>query len=157
MASDPRRLAVLIDGDFVDPEYFGSVLSEASRHGTVVTRRIYGNYKKLSDWEKCIGRHRIKIVPNYAEGSNAADFALTIDAVEMLCSREEVNGFCIVASDNHFASLIRRIHPDSVFVMGIDSSDRNISFKDTCTVFKNLEDLPLSVSLDAASWETLFN
>ena len=46
---------------------------------------------------------------------------------------------------------------DGVFVMGIGSSDRNISFKDTCTVFKNLEDLPSSVGLDAASWETLFN
>ena len=109
MASDLRRLAVLIDGDFVDPEYFGSVLSEAGRHGTVVTRRIYGNYKKLADWEECIRRHRIEIVPNYAEGSNAADFALTIDAVAMLCSGE-VDGFCVVASDNHFASLIRRIH-----------------------------------------------
>ena len=34
MISKPRRIAVLIDGDYIDQAYFGRVLAEADRHGT---------------------------------------------------------------------------------------------------------------------------
>lgn len=96
------RLAVLIDGDFVKPEFLGRVLAEAGRRGTIDIRRIYGNEAKLSKWAECIDRHGITTVRNYAKGRNAADITLIIDAVDVLRSGK-ADGFCIVASDNHFA------------------------------------------------------
>ena len=95
MDSDPRRLAVLIDGDFIDPADFGRVFAWAAGKGEVVMRRIYGNRVKLSDWRKCIDNHRIEPVSNYADGKNAADFTMTIDAMDILHTREDVNGLCI--------------------------------------------------------------
>ena len=155
MNQKPRRLAVLIDGDFVEPELLGRVLAEASRHGTLDIRRIYGNREKLSDWKECIRRHGIEPVPNYASGRNAADITLIIDAMDMLNSGR-VDGFCIVASDNHFAGLTSRIHKEGIFVVGIGSSDKPpSSFKSACDGFRYVEDLPPSPNPDPVAQEAL--
>ena len=155
MSPEPRRLAVLIDGDFVEPELLGRVLAEASRHGTLNIRRIYGNREKLSDWKECIRRHGIEPVPNYASGGNAADITLIIDTMDMLNSGR-VDGFCIVASDNHFAGLASRIHKEGIFVVGIGSSDKPpSSFKGACDDFRYVEDLPPSPNPDPVAQEAL--
>ena len=40
MNRKPPHLAVLIDGDFVDPKQLGRVMAEADKHGTVAVRCI---------------------------------------------------------------------------------------------------------------------
>lgn len=64
MKSSSRRLAVLIDGDALNPTCLGRILAKANEHGTMAIRRIYGNKPKLSAWEGCIRRHKIEAVPN---------------------------------------------------------------------------------------------
>ena len=140
-----RRLAVMIDGDSIDPADFGRVFAWAADRGEVVVRRIYGNPKNLSDWKKCIDKHGIEPVGNYADGRNAADFAMTIDALDILHDRKDVDGFCIVASDNHFASLARRLCKEECFVAILWSSGPNeprASFKDECDAFVHVGELP---------------
>ncbi len=156
MASNPRRLAVLIDGDFVEPQFLGDVMGEAGRHGKVAIRRVYGNAEKISHWKECLKRHRIEIIPNYAAGRNAADNTLIIDAVEMFRSRKRIDGFCIVASDNHFAGLANWIRTKEAFVVGIGSRDKPpLRFKKECNVFKHVEELPPSDNPDPASQRDL--
>ena len=156
MTFDSRRLAVLIDGDFVDPESLGRVIAEASRHGDVAIRRIYANPEKLSAWAECFRRHRIESIPNYSDGHNAADHTLIIDTVEMLCSRKKIDGFCIVASDDDFAGLVNWIRKKKVFVVGISSRDKSpSSFKKECDIFRYVEDLPQSDNPDPASQRML--
>ena len=94
-------------------------------------------------------------MPNYAEGRNAADITLIIEAVDLLnCKR--VDGFCIVSSDNHFAGLVRRIRKEDAFVVGIGSSyNPPTSFMDACNDFRYIEDLPTSPNPDPASQKAL--
>ena len=118
MRLEPRRLAVLIDMDQEEPDLLGRVLGKAATYGTVATRRAYGNCKKLADWKECLRHHGIKAVPNYADGGNAADITLIIDAMDLLhCGAAD--GFCIVTSDCHFTGLVRRLRRQGVFVAGI--------------------------------------
>ena len=116
MGSDPSKLAVLIDGDNAYLEYIERVMAYASRHGPVAARRIYGAHDKLDSHLECIKRHGFK--PTYAEGQNAADTALIIDAMEMFRSKV-AEGYCIVTSDNDFAELARRLRKEGAFVAGI--------------------------------------
>ena len=158
MDSDSRRLAVLIDGDFIDPADFGRVFAWAAGSGEVTMRRIYGNREKLSDWRKCIDNHRIEPVNNYADGRNAADFTMTIDAMDILHTREDVSGFCIVTADNHFASLAKRLCKEEYFVAVLWSSRLNEhepSFKDECDVIMHVDELPPMNDPDPAAHKAL--
>ena len=156
MDSDSRRLAVLIDGDSINPAYFGRVLAEAAEHGTVEIRRIYGGHEKLDCWKKCISNHGIESVPNDAGYKNAADVMLIIDAANILHRRSEINGFCIVASDNDFAGLARWLREQGVFVIGIGSKDTPpLDFKRECDDFKYARELSPSDNPDPAAQREL--
>ena len=156
MAFNSRRLAVLIDGDSIDSESLGRVMTETRRHGDVAIRRIYGNAGKLSDWGECIRRHEIESIPNSFSYKNAANVALIIDAVEILHSGKGINGFCIVTSDNDFAVLVKRFRNDGIFVAGIGRSKTPpLSFKEECNVFMYVEDLPRSDNPHPTSREVL--
>ena len=155
MSSDLRQLAVLIDGDSIDPECLGRVLAEADRHGTVTIRRIYGDQDRLSYWEKCINNYGIESVPNSTTYKNAADVTLIIDAAEILRSGEKgIGGFCIVTSDNDFAGLARWIRKKGAYVVVIWSSSphkHEPSFEDECDAFMHVVDLPQADDLDPAA------
>ena len=160
MKFSSRKLAVLIDGDHINPADFGRVFAWAASKGKVIIRRIYGNHEKLSDWRKCIDNHRVELVNNYVDGRNAADFAMTIDATDIIHIREDINGFCIVTADNHFASLARRLCKEDYFVAVLWSSNLNEpkpSFKDECNVFRHVDNLPPAndpeVQKDLSIWK----
>ena len=139
MDSEPCRLALLIDIDSEEPNLLGCILEKAAAYGTVIIRRVYGDCKKLSDWETCIRYRDIEPVPNYAGGKNAADITLIIHAMDLLHSGA-VDGFCIVASDNHYAGLVRRLRKD-VFVAGIGKRNVPASFKEAFNCFTDIEAL----------------
>ena len=114
----PRRLAVLIDMDPLEPRLLGRILAKAADYGAIGIRRAYGNCAKLSDWEACLQYRGIKIARNYGSGANAADITLIIDAVDMLRAGK-ADGFCIVASDHHYTGLIKWLRDRKVPVAGI--------------------------------------
>ena len=123
MNRKPPHLAVLIDGDFVDPKQRGRVMAEADKHGTVVVRRIYGSHTKLSSWAECIRLYGFEPVPDYSGAKNASDIDLIVGAMDVLRSKV-ADGFCIVANDNHFAGLVSRLRREGAFVAGIGSPDK---------------------------------
>ena len=158
MTSYSRQIAVLIDGDSIDPEYLGRMLAEAGKHGAISIRRIYGGHDKLSSWEECISNHGIESIPNSATYKNAADVMLIIDAAEILRSGKGIDGFCIVTSDNDFAGLARWIRENKAHVAVIWSSDQNKhapSFEKECDVFKCIVDLPPADNPDLAAQRKL--
>lgn len=141
MQSEPRRLALLIDIDQEDPGLFGSVFDKVAEYGTVVVRRAYGGNDKLAYWEQCLCHHDITPVTSYANGRNAADATLIIDAMDLLHS-ETVDGFCIVASDHIYTNLVRWLQDHNVFVAGIGRLQAAESFKESLGgLFTTIEDL----------------
>ncbi len=153
MDSKSRALAVLIDAENAELPLIERVLAEANRHGTVKVSRAYGDWEssRMSKWVMCLASHGIKMVqPEQASAKNSADCALIQDAEAMLRSGE-VDGFCIVASDNDYSGLVARIHDKKAFVMGIGTRDNSPSFSEECDVFKYAECLPrLTKPADAA-------
>ena len=140
MSYDPKHIAVLIDGDNAYLEYLERVTVEASKHGTVAARHVYGSREKLDSWMECIRRHGFE--PTYAEGQNVADKALADDATKMLRSKE-VDRFCIVTSDNDFVELAKCLRKEGAVVVGIGASDKDVSpFKRACNDFTHFEELP---------------
>ena len=156
MKPEPRLMAVLIDGDSVEPALLGRMLAEARQHGSLEIRRIYGSREKLDIWKACIGNHGIEPIPNDAGYKNAADVMLIIDAASMLHRRSGIGGFCIVASDNDFAGLARWLREQGVFVVGIGSKNTPpLDFKRECDKFKYAHELPPSDNPDPAAQRKL--
>lgn len=139
-----RSLAVMIDAENAELSMIGHILAQARRHGTVTVCRAYGDWNgALSVWTECLRSHMVELVrqPEPVRAKNSADRALIGDATKMLRSGE-INGFCIVASDNDYAGMVAQIRNRGVFVLGIGSTDKPPSFRRKCSVFRYAERLP---------------
>ena len=45
MENGSRLLAVLIDGDNAQASLINGILEESAKYGTVITRRVYGDFR----------------------------------------------------------------------------------------------------------------
>ena len=160
MSSKQRSLAVLIDGENTQQlQYIERVLAEAAKHGKVAIRRIYGNWRETSAWNKCFELHGVEPIqrPVYKDAQDAADIAMIMDAVDIFNSGK-VDGFCLAASDRHFTGLAMRLRERKMFVavMGSEQAMSN-SLKEECDVFRYVEELPPSADPGSPSsrWKAM--
>ena len=139
-----RHLAMLIDGDNVQHSLLKEMIEEASRYGTVTTRRAYGDWTKpnLANWRSVMLTHAIHPIQQwrYTTGKNATDSSLIIDAMDILYSGN-VQGFCIVSSDSDYTRLCTRIRESGLFVMGMGQKQTPEAFVNACDVFVHVENL----------------
>lgn len=149
----PSRLAMLIDGDNAEAKLLDKMLDEASKHGTVTIRRIYGDWtdKSMSRWSEAANKHAFQTPHqlNYTTGKNATDTFMVIDAMDVLHSGH-VDGFCIVSSDSDFTGLAKRARESGMFVMGMGRTTTPESFRKACEVFTFVEflsDRPRAVAV----------
>ena len=137
-----RRLAMLIDGDNAQAKLLDKMLEEASKHGTVTIRRIYGDWTDsgMSQWRDAANKYAFQTQHqlSYTKGKNATDTFLIIDAMDILHSGY-VDGFCIVSSDSDFTGLAKRIRESGMFVMGMGRAVTPESFRKACEVFTHVE------------------
>jgi hypothetical protein len=149
MAMTAQYVAVLIDAENVSVSGADDILAEASRHGVVRERRLYGDFIRNDDWLAKAPRYALtprQTIGNTV-GKNRADIALVIDAMEMLC-RDEATVFCIATCDGDFTQLVTRIRQHGKKVIGIGRSDASVCFREACDEFKTLkpaEALPASL------------
>ncbi|WP_292505842.1 NYN domain-containing protein [Mesorhizobium sp.] len=137
-------LAVLIDADNVPAKMIGRAITEMEKYGQLVVRRAYGDFTGPQGvaWEETLVRHAI--VPRHlaisGRGTNAADIALVIDAMDLLLGGA-FGGFCIVSSDSDFANLAIRIREQNLecYIFGGESSPERL--KQACSRFVYLENL----------------
>ena len=138
----PRRLAMLIDGDNAEAKILDKMLEEASKHGTVTIRRIYGDWtgKGMSRWREVANKYAFQTPHQltYTTGKNATDTFLVIEAMDILHSGY-VDGFCIVSSDSDFTGLAKRVRERGMFVMGMGKTTTPESFRKACEVFTYVE------------------
>ena len=144
MDSEPRHIAMLIDGDNAQPSLIERALAEAKKFGTVITRRVYGDWStpQMSGWKEPLNLYAIQPIQQfrYTKGKNATDSALIIDAMDLLHGGT-VGGFCIVSSDSDYTRLATRIREQGLFVMAVGRSNTPKPFVAACEVFVRVEDL----------------
>lgn len=137
-----QRLAVLIDADNTSHSYAEACMQEIAKYGVATVRRAYGDWSdgRLARWKPQLNRLAIQPVQQFAyvTGKNATDFALVIDAMDLLYAGN-VDGFVIVSSDSDFTRLANRLRESGKVVYGIGAEKTPVSFRSACLQFFTLE------------------
>ena len=137
-------IAFLVDGDNASPELLPEMLAESSKYGSVLVRRVYGDWTspQMNRWKKVLQEDALVPVQQFANvsGKNATDSAMIIDAMDILHSKL-VKGFCLVSSDSDYTRLATRIREAGLFVMGIGEPKTPSAFRNACHVFVSTENL----------------
>jgi hypothetical protein len=140
-------LAFLVDADNASASVVKELLEEAAKYGTVIIRRVYGDWTSpnLAPWKKVLQDHALTPIQQFANasGKNATDSALIIDAMDILHGKV-VGGFCIVSSDSDYTRLATRIREAGLFVIGMGRANTVAAFKNACNVFVSVENLSSS-------------
>jgi hypothetical protein len=140
--TDATRVAVLIDCDNISHQWAPAILGETAKHGTLGIKRGYGDWSSdhLKNWRPELARHAIQPVQQFAYtvGKNSTDFALVIDAMDLLYS-ESVDAFCIVSSDSDFTRLAMRLRESGKRVYGIGARKTPSAFQNACDRFTYVE------------------
>ena len=148
-----KRLAMLVDAENATSRLLREALAEASKHGKVTVRRIYGNWADsgMNSWREpakafaFMTQHQ----QSYTDGKNASDIFLAIEAMDLLHSGD-VEGFCLVSSDSDFTGLAKRLREAGMLVLGIGKKTTPESFRNACEVFVFAEILAPSSQTVAA-------
>jgi len=144
-----RRLAMLIDGDNIQASLIKEIIAEANRYGSVIIKRIYGDWTtdNMKTWKETLHIHAIQPIQQfrYTVRKNSTDSALIIDAMDILYGGV-VNGFCLISSDSDYTRLATRIREKGLFVMGIGHNNTPKAFINACDVFTFTENLITEVN-----------
>ena len=147
MKDNLDHIALLIDADNTQLSKLESVIQEISKHGRIVVKRAYANWKKdnLKNWESEIKRLAIKPEQqfDYVTGKNATDIVLTIGAMDLL-HKGIYDGFVIVSSDSDYTPLAIYLHESGVYVIGVGENKTPEAFKNSCDEFVLLENIDKS-------------
>ena len=142
--SEQKRFAVLIDGDNAQASLLPQILAEVSKVGLITIKRIYGDWTttNMNSWKESLHKHAIQPVQQfrYSVGKNATDSAMIIDAMDILYSND-IDGFCIVASDSDYTRLATRIREEGLFVIGVGEKKTPEAFTNACNQFIYCENL----------------
>lgn len=148
MLTEKNNIALLIDADNSPAKSIQMILSELARHGKVNIRRAYGNWtsSNLKGWEAVLQEHAIQPIQQYdlTKGKNATDIAMTIDAMDMLYTKQ-VDAFCLVTSDCDFTPLATRILSEGKTVIGFGERKVPSVFVNACSTFLFLDEEEKSV------------
>lgn len=115
-----KKIALLIDAENIDSSKIPIIYKELSSLGKIQTSRAYADWSSVSmNWLNQIKNYSISPIQQLHTSSlkNAADIALTIDAMDLLySSKYEI--IAIASSDSDYGKLITRIKDSGVTTIG---------------------------------------
>lgn len=136
--NDVQKVAILVDGDNASSVRLGHIAEVAALYGTVVVKRIYGDWTKtsLSHWKEPARELSFRLVEamSYLKGKNTTDIALIIDAMDLLHTKD-IGVFFIASSDSDYTPLAQRLREDGITVVGYGESKTPVSFMSSCSKF----------------------
>ena len=158
------KIALLIDGDNAEPKFIDKMFAEASKHGRVTIRRIYGDFTQADDrkeqkpnrWKEQIIKYAIKPIQKFAiaQSKNSSDIAMVIEAMDILHSKT-VTGFCIASSDSDYTGLAQRIREEGIFIMGVGEAEKTTKAKEAFTSSYDKFIFTENLELETETKETL--
>jgi len=138
-----QNIAMFIDADNAPAKKIEKILSELAKYGAVNIRKAYGNWKSstVKGWEENLHEYAIQPIQQFdlTKGKNATDMAMTIDAMDVLYTKN-VDAFCIVSSDSDFTPLVMRILAEGKPVYGFGERKAPGPFVNACSKFLYLDD-----------------
>ncbi len=144
-----HRIAMLIDGDNAQPTLIEKMVIEANKYGTIIIRRIYGDWtdNTLNGWKKVVPKYAFQPMQQfrYTTGKNSTDSALIIDAMDLLHDGV-ADCFCLVSSDSDYTRLATRIRESGCLVIGIGKQTTPNAFVVACDVFVFTENLDMELA-----------
>lgn len=145
MENSTQKIAMFIDADNAPAKKIEKILSELAKYGMVNIRKAYGNWKSpgLKGWEENLHEYAIHPVQQFdlIKGKNATDMAMTIDAMDILYTKD-IDAFCIVSSDCDFTPLVMRILYEGKMVYGFGERKTPDPFVNACTKFLYVDEAP---------------
>ena len=124
------KIAVFFDAENVSAEVVPGIISFLSKQGDVLYQRAYADWSSpnMKKWEKQISQTPITAIHQFHhKQEQAVDKVLMMDAVELAIEHDEIDIFAIVASDNGYHSLSRKLRNRGKKVIGV--GDRKILCK----------------------------
>lgn len=145
------RIALLIDAENISPRYIHKIMKEIVKHGEITYKRIYRDWTSDSaiGWKDVILEHGLNPVQQYSytSGKNATDFAVIIDAMDILYTGN-VDTFCLATSDSDFTRLAVRLKEAGKQVIGMGEKKVPRPFSICCDSYIFLDVEPLDYDED---------
>lgn len=135
--------AVLVDGENVQQSKYPEILNEISRKGVIALKWVYADWTNpnYKNWQQYILDTASTPKQQFHHGKDAADHALIMDAIELICTNDKINALCIVSSDGGFAGLAQRVREKGLHTMAIGKKSTPERFRNACHDFVYLENL----------------
>lgn len=132
-------IALLIDAENVAYHYMDMVMNHLKDMGDLIIKRAYANWAKtnLQNWQTVIVHHGITAIQQFEHisGKNACDITISIDAIELLYSKN-IDIFCLVSSDSDFTPLCLRLREHGKKVIGMGGMNCSKALVNACSEFK---------------------
>lgn len=133
-----QKLAVLIDAENASHALTGPILLRAACYGVLAVKRAYGDWSRprMQRFKSQLHRYAIEPVQlfNYTTGKNAADIALSLDAMDLM-HMGQVSGVCLVSSDSDFTPVAIRLRREDLRVYGFGGRHTPTAFVAACSAF----------------------
>lgn len=138
MRTDKDHIALFIDCDNISHRAIEGIISELSNYGVVNIRQAYGNWTKdnLKNWEAKLLEFAIKPIQqfDYSKQKNATDILMTIDAIDMLHTKN-IDAFAFATSDSDFTPVVMRVQQEGIKVFGFGEKKTPAAFMAACSQF----------------------
>jgi hypothetical protein len=134
-------VALLIDGENGSASMAGAMLSRAGEWGEVVVRRVYGDWSspQMRPWRGVVTQYGMRAVHQHLPKKNAADIALTADAVDLFY--QGFRQFCLSSGDSDFVPLVLWLREHHCLVIVMSRKDGPQALQQACSVFVSSEQL----------------
>ncbi len=146
-----KKYAILIDGDNITPLYLEAIISEVSKEGDVLIKRLYGDWTtpNMNGWKPWLEKVPIRPVQQFRNGPNATDNTIIMDAIELANTNQGINAVCIVSTDSDYYSLALKLREYGLYVLGIGRTNAKPLWVNACNEFKYVENFD-----DSYNYET---
>jgi len=138
------HIALFIDSDNISHNAIEGIINELSKHGVVSIRQAYGNWSKtnLQNWEPKLLEFVIRPIQqfDYTKGKNATDILMTIDAIDLLHTKD-MDAFAFATSDSDFTPVAMRVVAEGIKVFGFGEKKTPKPFMAACSEFIFTEQL----------------
>jgi uncharacterized protein (TIGR00288 family) len=138
MRKTEDHIALFIDCDNISHRSIEGIINELSKYGVVNIRQAYGNWTKdnLKNWEDKLLEFAIKPIQqfDYSKNKNATDILMTIDAIDMLHTKD-IDAFAFATSDSDFTPVVMRVQAEGIKVYGFGEKKTPKPFMAACSQF----------------------